>query len=484
MIVMSYTNMYLLVSLEEYIVSSESMIWKNQLHPTSSLSPPPRQQKSKRGSTLQDNENTMKLNHTPANNNNRGRRPLIDPTLTPRVKPRSIKTKRQPSLLRLSLDAELLQSPDGDNDSMDTFKTNRSSNASSLTPISAPFRSGTLGSTPMNRLSIQQQPPLPPVPPIHIPLEYNSSSRPHSQSTQSSHYNHSDSPVSIDSSKEAVDDEEYEDDGKLTLKERRRRRSPLSLPNTDQLTLALKEMTVEKQELSKDHVTNKRQTYDSAIPQVYNLDGLDNASSLWRHQLLEQTLAFSFEDQSRQDAMMTLEGKKARAVSLRPIAPVEELDHHFDGKPCNVVRDKAQYDAVVSFTRPESSSLQQQHNDNDKRQSLQRVSSLLRARLPSAASEYHHEDAHTSHNNKQQLQSLVQTAQPPLEIICENQVATPTMKHIPHFTVAPETPPYHKQTTPSLISAPSTPNSIDSSVIDDDYMGNERLQQQFLKLSN
>jgi hypothetical protein len=408
-------------------------------------------------------------NDTPSNS--RGGRPLIDPTLTPRVKPRSIKSKKQPSLLRLSLDAELLQSPDGDNESMNTFKTSRSSNASSLAP--APFRSGTLGSTPTTRLSTQ--PPLPPVPPIHIPLEY--SSRPHSQSTQS---NSNDSPVSISAvAAVAVDDEEDEEDEKLTLKERRRRRSPLSLPNTDQLTLALKEMMVEEQQQEMTNndamqqhkqqplaASNKRQTYDAAIPQVYNLNGLDSTSSLWRQQLLEQTLAFSFEDQSRQEAMLTLEGKKARAVSLRPIAPVEELDHHFDGKPQDVKKDKAQYDAIVSRTHRQPSG-QQQHDEGGKRQPLQRASSLLRARS-SATSEYHHEESHSKQT---------------LEIICENQVAAPTIKHIPHFTVAPETPPYHKQTAPSLISAPSTPNSIDSSVIEhEDYMSNERLEH--LMLSN
>jgi hypothetical protein len=307
--------------------------------------------------------------------------------------------------------------------------------------------------------------------------------------------------VELPSTAVVVDDEEYEEDEKLTLKERRRRRSPLSLPNTDQLTLALKEMMVEEQlqditcndAMQQQQPTrhpfaasnNKRQTYDATIPQVYNLHGIDSTSSLWRQQLLEQTLAFSFEDQSRRDAMLTLEGKRARAVALRPIAPVEELDHHFDKtKSRDVVKDKAQYDAIVSRTRRQSSTQQQLHDESGKRQSLQRASSLLRARSSSAASEYQYEDSsHNSSSNIIMKQSTVQQQQP-LEIICENQVATPKIKHIPHFTVTPETPPYHKQTAPSLISAPSTPNSIDSSVIEhDDYMGDERLQQH-LTLSN
>lgn len=398
--------------------------------PPPSLSPPPRQSKSKR-----DSYNTATTTATTTS-----RRPLIDPTLTPRVKPISIKTRKQPSLLRLSLDAELLQSPDGDNDSFITFKTGHSTSSASITPTttpSVPFRSGTLGATNNHRANSNAMQPLPslppPLPPLNIPLDPTvSQSRPQSQATTTT-----DSPISMTASDE--------DEQKLTLIERRRRRSPLSMPNTDQLTLALDEMLIEEQQQQQQQ---QHQPDDSS----------------WRQQLLEQTLAYSFNDQSRQEAMMALEGKKVRAVSLQPIAHIRELDDHFEQQPDSaVVRDKAQYEAIVARTTTH----RRQLSYEDKKQPR----TSLRARPPSVAT--------VEVEVKQQPQQH-------LEIITENEIATcrtPTSASskfpVAHsntllLNVTPETPPYHKQTAPSLISAPSTPNSIDSSVIEqDDYMNHQ-----------
>lgn len=421
------------------------IIWNHQhlqqqqpspIMPPPSLSPPPRQIKSKRDS----------YNNTASTATTTSRRPLIDPTLTPRVKPISIKTRKQPSLLRLSLDAELLQSPDGDNDSFITFKTGRSTSSASITPTttpSAPFRSGTLGATNNPRLNSNAMQPLPspppPLPPLNIPLDPAiTQSRPQSQAMATT-----DSPICITPSDE--------DEHKLTLIERRRRRSPLSMPNTDQLTLALDEMLIEEQQQQQQQQEQQQEPQDDPS---------------WRQHLLEKTLAYTFNDQYRQDAMMALEGKRARAVSLQPIAHIRELDDHFEQSNSAVVKDKAQYEAIVARTMTHHRQLSYEDKKHPR--------TSLRARSPSVATTTTVE-MEAKHQQQQQL-----------EIITENEVATcrtPTSTSskfpVVHnntllLNATPETPPYHKQTAPSLISAPSTPNSIDSSVIEqDDYMNHQ-----------
>lgn len=431
------------------------IIWNNQHHlhqpiqpapllPPPSLSPPPRQIKSKRDS----------YNNFTSTATTTSRRPLIDPTLTPRVKPLSIKTKKQPSLLRLSLDAELLQSPDGDNDSFITFKTGHSTSNVSITPTitTVPFRSGTLGATnnPRSSSNAMQPPPLPP--PLNIPLDSTSSiSQPHSQIT---------AITTIDSPISTSDDDEQ----KLTLIERRRRRSPLSMPKSDQLTLALEEMLIEEQQ----------QTQQTQQPQPQPRQD----ATLWRQQLLEQTIAYSLNNQSRQDAMLTLEGKKVRAISLQPIAHIRELDDHFEQKTgSDIVKDKAQYEAIVARTTMH----RRQLSYEDKRQSR----TSLRARSsPIATIELEPKQPQPQPQPQQPQQ---QQQQNQLGIITENEVATCrtpitasnkfSVVNNTLSNITPETPPYHKQTAPSLISAPSTPNSIDSSVIEhDDYISHQKHQ--------
>ncbi|KAI8048058.1 uncharacterized protein B0P05DRAFT_592404 [Gilbertella persicaria] len=411
-----------------------------QLQPLSSLSPPPRQVKSKRESYCPPKESVQYSSSITTGSNSR--RPLVDPSLTPRVKPRSIKTKRQPSFLRLSLDAEVLHSPESlkeDSDSITTSKTNRSS--ASLTPTGTnpvPFRSGTLGNSRMSSSVSVQVPPPPPLPQFCIPFDH---SRPQSQQSPTTFISQHDSPITsaIDQSDEEVE--------KLTLKERRHRRSPLSTPNTDQLTLALKGMLIDEEQ--------EKEPMLQSLPQMKNKRQTYNADSThgWRQHLLEQSIAFSFQDKSRQEAMLSLEGKKPKTISLRPIAQVHDLDSHFDKtKSADVGREKAQYDAIVS--RATSLHRRQLSHEENKRSQINNHRTSLRAR----SSSY--------------LESANE-----LGIICEDKVMPTKTLLFPshHLTVTPETPPYHKQTAPSLISAPSTPNSIDSCVMEqDDYLSHKK----------
>ncbi|CEP17615.1 hypothetical protein [Parasitella parasitica] len=398
--------------------SSPRMIWHHpqphQQPPAPlSLSPPPRQIKSKRESF----GNQSNSDATPIS-----RRILIDPTLTPRVEPISTKTKKQPSLLRLSMDIELLMSSDIDNDSCIALQSGVGS--------VSPFRSGTLDITNASRSNSASLPP--PLPPLTIPLDSCiNNSRPHSQLTTT------DSPISTTAS----DDEEH----KLTLIERRRRRSPLTMPNSDQLTLAVEDKSMEDVEKPLPPLPTES-PQNTSRPQS----------------LMEPSACSMLNDPSRQDAMLALEGKKVRAVSLQPIAHIRELDDHFEQSTDNdIVRDKAQYDAVVSRTKTYSRQLSYE----DKAQSR----TLLRARSPPVAS------------------IDIEPKQQQLEIITENEIAmcrTPTSANnrFPALSntllsTTPETPSYHKQAAPSLISAPSTPNSIDSSMIEhDDYISHQKHQ--------
>lgn len=426
-------------------------------------------------------------------NSRGGRRPLVDPTLTPRVKPRSIKTKKQPSLLRLSLDAELLQqaSPDGvfslqDNESLSSCKAGHSS--LSFTPTqSQPFRSGTLGAARNPKLSIStdhNDVPLPPLPTLNIPFVTNTSSdntRPNSQSTNATNNSNisyiADSPVSV-SAVEAVAiglDEE-----KLTLKERRHRKSPLSMPDTEQLTLALQSFQTkepdEKKPLHPLQQSGRRRRHSQ---QVYYDNNDNDDEHVWRQQILEQSLAFSFQNKSRHEAMLTLEGKHSKsATTLQPIVNFHELDSHFENDSDyvqDVVKEKAQYDAVVSRTKMHRRQLS--HDERKSTLSNNNNRTSLRARSPT-------EPTTNKMLQQQQNEMMISPAQQ-LGIIAENEVATTTPisanKKLlfttsgPHLSVTPETPPHHQQNAPSLISAPSTPNSIDSSVFDhDDYMNHER----------
>ncbi|KAI9246991.1 hypothetical protein EDC94DRAFT_699016 [Helicostylum pulchrum] len=499
--------------------------WKHQSQPTSSLSPPPRQTKSKRDSNV--SRKNSQFNNDSSNNNSRGgRRPLVDPTLTPRVKPRSIKTKKQPSLLRLSLDAELLQqtsSPDGvfslqDNDSLSSCKAGHSS--LSFTPTqSQPFRSGTLGATRNPKLSIStdhNDVPLPPLPTttttttttttaLNIPSvttntsHVNTNTRPNSQSTcATSNSNISyiaDSPVSVSAVEAVAIDLEEE---KLTLKERRHRKSPLSMPDTEQLTLALQSFQTEEPDEKKPlHPLQQQLRRRRQSQQIYydNNNNNNDDELVWRQQILEQSLAFSFQNKSRHEAMLSLEGKHSKGTTtLQPIVNFHELDSHFENDSNDVqdvVKEKAQYDAVVSRTTMHRRQLSHDERKSTFNNNNNRTS--LRARSPT--------ESITTTNEKKMLQqseTMVSPAQQ-LGIITENEVATTTTttpisanKKLlftttsgPHLTVTPETPPHHQQNAPSLISAPSTPNSIDSSVFDhDDYINHERHPHLSLILSS
>ncbi|KAI8329272.1 hypothetical protein EDC96DRAFT_569305 [Choanephora cucurbitarum] len=354
-------------------VKSEKSLWpiqslplpQPQLQPPSSLSPPPRQTKSKRESVSYKEETPLPIESKP------------------RVIPRAIKTS---SMLRLSLDAEALSSAESlENEGHPHRLSTASSNFTVSQP--APFRTGTLGSCSSSSSQSNHQytftslPPntaIPPLPPI--PLE---SPR-------------LDTPLK---------------DKKLALKDRRRRRSPLLAPNADQLTLALKDLKEEKKD--KTQATN--------------------------------------------------------VVSLQPIAQVQELDQHFQTRRSAVGQEKAQYDAVVS--RSTSLHRRQLSHEDQKRplQSTNHYRTSLRARSPSFS-----ESAKPQEENEERQ----------LDMICENQPLstsgpTPPNQSKPffarhHLTVTPETPPYHKHMAPSLISAPSTPNSMDSFDQDYDYLHHKK----------
>ncbi|KAI8377350.1 hypothetical protein BD560DRAFT_488285 [Blakeslea trispora] len=370
-----------------------------QLQPPSSLSPPPRQIKLKRESISYKEENPL----------------LVESK--PRVIPRAIKTSS--SLLRLSLDAEALSSPESlENEGLSHRFSTASSNFTGSQP--APFRTGTLGSCSSqtnssvashhspNHYAFQSLPlppntaiPPPPLPP-HIPMD-----SPGPDKTQ-------------------VEDQ----DKKLALKDRRRRRSPLLAPSADQLTLALKDIHLKE-------------------------EAMKHKKECERSHWLEPTV----------------ERRQANVVSLQPIAQVQELDQQFYSRRSTEVvgREKAQYDAIVSRTT--SLHRRQLSHEDQKRplQSTNHYRTSLRARSPSFS-----ESAKPQEENEERQ----------LSMICENQPLTTSGPTPPnqgkpffasrhHLTVTPETPPYHKHMAPSLISAPSTPNSLDS-FDQEDYIHHKR----------
>jgi hypothetical protein len=162
---------------------------------------------------------------------------------------------------------------------------------------------------------------------------------------------------------------------RLSLKERRRRKSPLTLPGAEQLTLAIKETKINENE---DHT--------------------------WRHQMVEQSVIYSFRDKYRQEAMLSLEGKRQQEEE-------KSLDNSKNKKISNKSRRSSHIDQPSELTQKERS---QERSEG-------------------------------------------------LEIICEDEIPKIVSRAMIQI---PETPPHHQQFTPSLISVPSTPNSIDSSMID------------------
>ncbi|KAI9481322.1 MAG: hypothetical protein EXX96DRAFT_566233 [Benjaminiella poitrasii] len=403
--------------------------------PPPSLSPPPRQNKSKRDSTnKQPQEDNMSNTVRPK----KDRCPLIDPTLTPRVKPRSIKaSKRQPSLLRLSLDAEVVQTPDSlfmmKNDSISTFKTERSSSAIFSIPHqqqhhSQPFRTGTLGTDHTNSdFRLTNSSSLRSLPQQRYSLDNSvSSSRPHSVAASSSI-----STTTADNSD--VEEEQDEQYKRLSLKERRRRRSPLAFPSTEQLTLILKQETADegrlREELQHSKISNNTD-YDET------LHSKGHPEQLWREQQQDQQDDDYSEMQHkvRQETMLTLEGKRqTRAVSLAPIANLRDLDGQFKD-------EKIQFPVHNRLTVP---------TDKTEGNTMKRDQQQL-IRRPN-------NQTVLSNNND----------------LDRNTVIFPPPHHL---SITPETPPYQQQTLPSLISAPTTPNSLDSSVIEDYINNHEKIR--------
>ncbi|KAI8889281.1 hypothetical protein K501DRAFT_329353 [Backusella circina FSU 941] len=437
--------------------------------PSSALSPPPRQFKTKRETI----SSVAELNA--------GRRPLVDPTLTPKIKPRSNK-KKQSSLLRLSLDADMMQtsssssqdttissiSNQSDSDSI-SCKTARSSSDQSFIP----FRSGTLGGMIRSRLSLTSAPPLPP-PQIVIPPLPDSRS---SSDILASHIT-ADSPLSYSSN--SNNNSRPNSDG-LTIKERRKRTSPASIPSADHLTIALKEWVDQQSEDHPKYRHRQSQIEDKNSNDNNNNSNSNNNNTTNNNHNHQEYI----QEKYRQEAMLSLEGKKIKAVSAQPIANTRELDYHFErktdenDKPSqlsekrsstsmqDLVRDKAHYDAIVSRTM----GLRRQPSQ-DERQPNNTASRTI-SRIKSATY------LENSSEKKQEK---------PLGIICENETLllndksgpasamydTKMLLPIPSHLVPPETPPHHIQSAPSLVSSPSTPNSFESSMYEqDDYVSHQ-----------
>ncbi|KAG0166503.1 hypothetical protein DFQ30_007117 [Apophysomyces sp. BC1015] len=128
-----------------------------------------------------------------------------------------------------------------------------------------------------------------------------------------------------------------------SLIERRRRRSPQTIPDDDRLTLAL-------QNSSKWSSDDESRDNTSALSsQTSEKLAVVDKEMAWCQRRLEQSLEASFKTKSRQRAMMALEGKM-KTVTMNPIADIFELDDKLESYEVDVVRDKAQYDAVVART--------------------------------------------------------------------------------------------------------------------------------------
>ncbi|KAI8989484.1 hypothetical protein BDB01DRAFT_833593 [Pilobolus umbonatus] len=393
--------------------------------PIASLSPPPRQAKVRRDSQQQLDG--------------------LNPSSTSSVKPRIIKTIKKSSLLRLSLDAELMNSLD-DTNSISTVKTSHSSNISftpTNSPRQSPFKSGTLGISKSNsRLSNS----IPPLPQTTKHFSLDSLDKRHSNEP----YPQTETPVSIHSMSSTTDDK-----SRLSLIERRRRRSPLSMPDTEQLTLALQELMV-------THSTEGSQEERPHLSISHKVIESDMTEAMWRQQLLEKTIAFSLQNKSRQEAMLSLEGKRARGICSQPIVHVDALDYHFEHTTNNhnehshgmklhdVCKDKAQYDASVSGMMPRPQAPQ------DKKHCPHHPCSV--------ESMKENRSVHSKDEKQYQLNGSKYRGKLPVSLP-------------PHMNM-PQTPPHHKQSTPSLISVPSTPNSIDSSVTEhNEFLDDDKNRQ-------
>ncbi|KAI9275383.1 hypothetical protein BY458DRAFT_546340 [Sporodiniella umbellata] len=217
--------------------SVSSAQWKQ---PNSALSPPPRQPRVKRESTPPSIR--------------KDRIPLADPSLTPRVRPRG----RQTSLLRLSLDAECCTPEDV-------------SSLSTRSSLSGPHQGSST-----KRASDAS-----------IPIKWTRSSF--------------ESPINDSSISQIGEEEELNDRFLLTLKERRQRKSPLSL--SDSLTLTLEEEVLDK--------------------------------------------SLFFQDRSRQETMRILEGQPT------PIAHAKELDRHFSESSLSLQAISESQDTNIPSTHPQ-----------------------------------------------------------------------------------------------------------------------------------
>ncbi|KAI9019249.1 hypothetical protein CLU79DRAFT_759378 [Phycomyces nitens] len=193
----------------------------------------------------------------------------------------------------------------------------------------------------------------------------------------------------------------------LPLKERRRRRSPLMIPDDERLTL---------------------KSLDSNLTVKQTTKHMEKDDLAWRQQILHQSLKYCFDKIHR---------KPSVSKPVIPIAPLDNLDHirvplsassSYTQGGSDIGRDKAQYEAVVAQT------MHRRPKGHDGRRRIR--SNSTPAVDPLAA-----KDDQTKAS---------------LQIIREHR---PSRSQSPPVTMAmiPQS-----ARTPSLIYGPSSPSSIDT----------------------
>ncbi|KAF7732863.1 hypothetical protein EC973_000139 [Apophysomyces ossiformis] len=138
---------------------------------------------------------------------------------------------------------------------------------------------------------------------------------------------------------------EQSDRHRLSLIERRRRRSPQIIPDDDRLTLALENSS----KWSSDDECREPVDRLASSHMVEMPEDVPQHDLAWRQRVLDQSVDGAFKNKSRQKAMMALEGK-TKTVTMTPIAAISEIDNALASYEVDVVRDKAQYEAVVART--------------------------------------------------------------------------------------------------------------------------------------
>ncbi|KAI8984647.1 hypothetical protein BDF20DRAFT_861050 [Mycotypha africana] len=476
-------------------------------HQLASLSPPPRQNiRAKRENWSHDysahtddgrpSYEISLIKNTPqqissnpstafSSYSNTNGRSLTDPTLTPRVRPvtaitttiilprTNTSTVKRTSLLRLSLDSHLALDDLDTNSSTRTNSTSsHSSNITFFGPTAAtkmPYRNGTLGA--ITPSSVEQAMPTAadeacstndslmllsssPPPPFFSGI----SSRPQSHSSIKTHFSNFsivNTSICLRANDESLNDDvehsqlhdldtcqlqsrsQISDRHKNqitttavvrrrpqseieSIKERRRKRSPLSLPNTDQLTLAMEKLLINR--YGEQHCEEK--TGSSTITSIRSRNKKYHSDLVCYQQLKTAAVAAHTNSKNSDSTTSSLLLPSDKRRSFVTTASVDDM---------------------LWFG---SSSNSQDYDDygNKKRISSTTV-----------------EDVFSTETS-----TMISLPPPSPSNVTDNLVGEPITIDTEDSPLSPplETPPYHQQAAPSLISALSTPNSFDSFVED------------------